>query len=423
MKLLIVLVAATVLLLAGAVIAPIFVADAGRVVFLFHGWRIETSVLGLLIIATLLLALGVALWWLLGLPWRARRKWQHYQATRPYWPAGVMALLEGRHDDAERLLSGKGQRGKERAAGYLLAAKAASAAGEHDQEAEKRRQRYLDKAVQESDQARNAVMLDQARTALARRKPDQTLSHLDQLPDGHEKLPSVLALRVEALWRLGRAEELPALQADIRKRLGRQAANSWQRRYLLHRLSRLPDDHAIDELWQQVPRRWRRDTDFAQAYAVASAAAGRSHQAVKVVMSSLRKHWSEPLVRCLGELPLNDPAHALKRLESLLHNHPDSPGLLATLGRLSASLELTGQARVYLRDSLRLEDDAPTCQALADLLEQEGDYSDALACWRRMAKMPPGERRTPVLSVEPANGHREDPAVPGEARGGLPTQR
>jgi HemY protein len=408
MKLILLVFGAVLALLVGATVAPIFVSDPGRVVLLFHGWRIETTVLGMALFALFAAAAVWLTWWLLRLPLRARYRWQHRHDKRAWWPAGVKALLEGRHDDAERLLAGKGPHGDERAAGYLLAASAAANSPRQDADALDRRQRYLERALEESPSARIAVLMDQARRALRQDQPELALQRLDAIPESQHHHAGALALRLDALWQLGRADELPVLQSRVRKQLGKPVAEQWRRRYLLHRLSHLPDAEAIDELWREVPRKWRKESEFAQAYAIACSAAGRSRDAVRIALMSLREHWDEPLIRSLGELPLKEPAHALKRIEPMLVQHPDSPGLLATLGRLCVSLELTGQARVYLRDSLRLEDDAPTCQALADLLEQEGDLRDALAYWRRLAKLPAGERRTPVLHVEPLAPPSED---------------
>ena len=82
---------------------------------------------------------------------------------------------------------------------------------------------------------------------------------------------------------------------------------------------------------------------------------GAAALARDIIERSLAAEWSAPLVSLYGVLPALDAAERAEearrrteKAEKWLHERPEDPQLLATLGRLCAHAELWGKAQSYL---------------------------------------------------------------------------
>ena len=120
------------------------------------------------------------------------------------------------------------------------------------------------------------------------------------------------------------------------------------------------------------------------------------------VEATLRKEWSESLVRCYGELGPAEAETRLRNAESWLRTQPNSTALLLTLGRLCRDQGLWGKAQEYLERGLAIQENAALWETLADCCIGAGDNASASQYYRNALRYARGEttqalaaRRTP----------------------------
>lgn len=104
-------------------------ADPGYVLLRLHGWRVETTVVAALVILLLVWALITALWRLARWPFGALSR-RHRRLSQQRLGEGLVALIEGRHGDAERDLNRASRLDSLRGPALLASAEAASRRGE-----------------------------------------------------------------------------------------------------------------------------------------------------------------------------------------------------------------------------------------------------------------------------------------------------
>ena len=104
--------------------------DPGYVMVQLRGWQAETTAVAALVMLLVAWGLLSALWFLLRWPFGAFSR-RHRRISRQRMREGLIALMEGRHGDAERDLHRASRLGALRAPALLAAAEAASRRGEN----------------------------------------------------------------------------------------------------------------------------------------------------------------------------------------------------------------------------------------------------------------------------------------------------
>lgn len=396
MRLLLSLLAA---LAVGAGVAWLAVQDPGYVLITRQPWSIELSLtlfLVLLLAGFLLAYLAVRL--LAGaarLPagvraWRRARRRQLAQAGQG---RGLIRLLEGRWLDAERLLLSRAGDCDLPVINYLGAAVAAGERG--DLEA---RDRYLEKASQAAPKEELAIGLTQAALHIRRDQLEQALATLRHLAGRAPHNPRLLELLAGVLERLhdwqGLADLLKPLRRD--RVLPPERLDELERRTCIRLLetSGTPggDSAPLVKAWDKwVPARLRDDTAVLSAYARRLVALGDAARAEVLLRKAVNRRWQAEWVRLYGEVPADDPRAQLKQAEGWLADHPYSPNLLLTLGRLALRNQIWGRARSYLESAARSGAGAEAYNELGHLLERLGETDQALACYRKGLELSAGE--------------------------------
>lgn len=375
---------------AGVLAATVVAGQPGYLLLAWGDWRIEIrSLLLALILALLLFGL---LHWLLGTAYRARqalvrrrlgRQLRRREQSEGDLAAGVLALLEGRYPQAQKLL----QRSRRAAAAPVLHALAlahlarlrADAAG---------REREFAAARAAAPQARLAIAHLQAQAQLDAGDTSAAAATLKDLPD-HDS-PRLLQLQS----RLARQRHDWQTLHDLLPRLRRAGvidAAEAARQEVDIACARLADSEVPDLLWPQLSRRLRRDGMTQLAYAQALRRAGRQDAAQDVLGQLLLDDWGPAAVDAFGCYPGDDPQRQLSVGERWLAAHPGDPTLLLALGRLARRARLWAKAQAYFDSSLLL---APTAQGhleLAQLLEEIGQPEAAAGHYRaglRLALLP-----------------------------------
>jgi HemY protein len=385
--------------------------DPGYVLLRLRGWKVETTVVAAVLILLLAWALLVVLWRLLRWPFGAFSR-RHRRLSQQRMGDGLIALVEGRHGDAERDLNRASRLNSLRGPALLAAAESASRRGEHG--------RALEALNQASQSAPQAARVLRARLLRREGKPAEALALLIPESDKGTLTPGgwrELALAALASGDLRRAREaLDPLQKS--GALGSRAYAALEVQVMTAVINAAPDGASLNTLWSQLPKAQRRVPAVIDAYARRAASFGLSLPAMDEVESALRREWSPLLIETYGMLAGDDIEARLRRAEGWLDAHPNDANLLLTLGRMCVRLKLWGKARQHLERSLALTPNAAAWEALGDTFAGQGDAEQAQRCYRNAlsfgrggAVMPLAQRAqagqpdTQPIAIEERNEH------------------
>lgn len=365
----------------GVLVASLVAGRPGYLLLAWGDWRVEIrSLLVALVLSLLLFGL---LHWLLGSAGRARqalwrRRLKHQLRRREQSEAdlvaGLLALLEGRYSQAQKLL----QRSRRAAAAPALHALAlAHLAKLRGDPASREREFAAARAA--APHAQLAISYLQAQAQLDAGDTVAAAATLKGMTD-HDS-PRLLELES----RLARQRHDWQTLHDLIPRLRRAGvidATEATRQEIEIACARLADSEVPDLLWPQLARRQRRDGRVQLTYAHALRRVGRHDAAQELLGDLLRDDWHPAAVDAFGRYEGDDPQRQLALAERWLTAHPDDPVLLMTLGRLAQRSRLWAKAQAYFDSSLLL---APTAEGhleLAQLLEEIGQPDAAAGHYR-----------------------------------------
>ncbi len=358
--------------------------DPGYVLVRLRGWKVETSVVAAVVLLLLSWAVLAGLWRLVRWPFGAVSQ-RHRRVSRQRLGAGLVALTEGRHGDAERDLQRAARLQALRGPALLVAAEAASRRGEQARALE-----MLGEAGQNSPRAARVL---RARVLRRDGKPAEALALLSAEADGGQLSPG--GWRELALAALACDEPLRALPAlePLHKSgsLGSRGYAALEARVLTAALGAAADGAALNAVWAQLPRSQRRVPAAVDAYARRAAGFGLLLPARDELESALRREWSPLLVETWGALDGDDVEARLRRAEGWLDAHPNDASLLAALGRLCVRLKLWGKARQYLDRSLALSPGVAAWETLGDAYTGQGNALLAQRCYRNALALTRGD--------------------------------
>lgn len=369
--------------------------DPGYVLVRLRGWRVQTTLVAAIVIVILLWAVLSGLWQLLRWPLGALSR-RHRRISRQRFGSGLIALIEGRHAEAERDLNRAARLDTLRGPALLGAAEAALRRGEPARATE-----ALDQASQSAPQAARVL---RARMRRREGKPDEALALLVPEADAGRLTPGgwrQLALAAVAAGDFTRARS--ALE-PLRKSaaFGSSASQALETRVLVGAIQTTQNGAQLSALWSQLPKSQRRAPAVVAAYARRAAGFGLGLAAMDELESALRREWSAPLVAVYGMLSGNDLEARMRRAEGWLDAHPDDPELLLTLGVMCVRLQLWGKAHQYLDRSIALSPSAAAWEALADAFVSQGDLPQAQNAYRNALVMSRGEQVQ--LTTRPRSG-------------------
>jgi HemY protein len=358
--------------------------DPGYVLVRLRGWRVETTVVAALVIVLLAWAILTGLWRLARWPFGAMTR-RHRRVSRQRLGSGLVALMEGRHGEAERDLERAARLAELRGPALLASAEAASNRGEPARALE-----ALNRAGQAAPQAARVV---RARVLRRDGKPAEALALLGPEADSGSLTPGgwhELALAALAAGEPRRA--LAALE-PLQKSgaLGTQRYTALETRVLVAAIGADTDGQALNALWSQLPKGQRRTPAVIDAYARRAAAFGLALPAMDELESALRREWSPQLAETWGTLEGDDLDARLRRAEAWLDAHPNDPGLLLALGRMCVRQQLWGKARTYLERSLAIAPSPGAWEAMGDTCVGQGDIPLAQRCYRNALALTRGD--------------------------------
>lgn len=361
--------------------------DPGYVLLRMRGWRVETTVVAAVMLLLLAWAVLSLAWTLLRWPFGALSR-RHRRLSQQRLGEGLVALIEGRHGDAERDLNRASRLESLRGPALLASAEAASRRGEHGRALE-----ALDRAAQHSPRAARVL-----RARLLRRegKPAEALALLAPEADKGTLTPGGWRELAQAALESGDLRRARGSLEPLQKSgaLGTRAYAALEAQVLAASLQAAPDGAALNTLWSQLPKAQRRVPTVIDAYARRAASFGLALPAMDELESALRREWSPRLIETYGSLAGNDVEPRLRRAEAWLDAHPNDAQLLLALGRMCVRLNLWGKAHQYLQRSLELMPSAAAWEARGDAFAGQGDTAQAQRCYRNALALARGDNTT-----------------------------
>jgi HemY protein len=366
--------------------------DPGYVLLRLRGWKIETTVVAALVILLLAWAVLTTLWRLLRWPFGALSR-RHRRLSQQRLGAGLIALIEGRHGDAERDLNRASRLDSLRGPALLASAEAALRRGEPGRALE-----ALDQAAQSVPQAARVL---RARVLRREGKPAEALALLLPESDKGTLTPGGWRELVQAALATGDTRRAREALAPLQKSgaLGHRAYAALEAQVLVATLNATPDGATLNAMWSQWPKPQRRVPAVIDAYARRAAGFGLTLPAMDEVESALRREWSPLLIETYGSLSGDDVEARLRRAEGWLDAHPNDANLLLTLGRMCVRLKVWGKAHQYLHRSLALAPGAAAWEALGDTFAGQGDAAQAQRCYRNALAFTRGDVVTPLAQT------------------------
>lgn len=382
----------------GVLAAGLVAGQPGYVLIAWGDWRVEIRSLVLALVALLLL-FGV-LHWLLGSAARARQALWRRRLTRQLHRReraerdladGVLALLDGRHVQAQKLL----QRSRRGTATPVLQALALAHLAKLRGDAGAREREFA-AARAAAPQAQPTVLQLQAQAQLDAGDSAAAAHTLRALVD-HDS-PRLLQLAARLARQRRDWQELQDLLPRLRRAGAIDSADMALQEVNIA-CERLADTPVPDLVWPQLARRLRRESAVQLGYAAALGRAGRHDAAQDALAQLLREHWHSDAVERLGHYEGDDAARWLELAEGWLADHANDATLLLTLGRLARRAGQWNKARAYYESSLVLAPRGAGHLELAQLLEALGDAAAASDHYRAGLRL---VAPVPVVVPEPA---------------------
>jgi HemY protein len=295
---------------------------------------------------------------------------------------GLINYIEGNWSKSRAQLL-RGARGNDAPLlNYLMAARASNQLDEADKMRE-----YLGLAEGSETNAGIAVELTQAEMKLARGQFEQALATLVRARRNAGRHPYVLSLLSKAYRGL---EDWPALEEllpDLRKYkvLPEKELTELSGSIhagLLQRAAENNDSSALNKCWAALPGTVKKESHMIALYCAALIADGSHEEAGKMIARSIKREWSDELVRLYGYVAMGNGAKQLSLAESWLEGQRENAQLLMCLGRLSAANESWGKAREYFELSYKIRREPEVCAELGRLLAGLGEDSVSAAYFR-----------------------------------------
>jgi HemY protein len=383
--------------------------DPGYVLIRFRGYTTQTSLLAAIVLLLLAWVAVVALWRLARWPFGAYSR-RHRRVSQQRLAEGLVALMEGRHSEAERDLNRASRLDTLRGPALLAAAEASSRRGEHGRALES-----LDEAAQVAPRAARVL---RARVLRRDGRPAEALTLLTPEADNGNLSPGgwrEFALAALASGDTRRAREAlePLQKSGV---LGARAYNALETQVLVASIQATSDGAVLNTLWSQLPKGQRRSPTVIDAYARKAASFGLVLPAMDEVESALRREWSSQLIETYGTLPGTDLEARLRRAEGWQEAHPNDPNLLLALGRMCVRMSLWGKARQYLERSIALVPSASAWEALGDTYTGLGDTTLAQRCYRNAIALARGENTEALPAGEVVGGRLDTRPIAMEER-------
>ncbi|MEZ5465302.1 MAG: heme biosynthesis HemY N-terminal domain-containing protein [Lysobacteraceae bacterium] len=399
------------LAIAGALLWQKLAADPGYLQLVWGGWSLETTLPVAIAAALIALALLIGLVWLIRLPFKGWKQARERRARR-YMADGLLAVHRGEWRRAEQNFAAAARDPQLAVAAQLNAEEAARRGGRLSEA-----RAWLDAARDSGGEG--DVRLLEAQRRLDDGLPETALERFES--DGERpRGPRALHLQLQALNAAGRAGESLGQLGALRKAcvLGDDAQSRFETETAAAALHQAADVEQLIARWRSLGRAQRRQSAVTDAFVSRALALKEGRRAARAIEDSVKREWDDALAARYGELDDSEPRQRIKRLETWLEQHPDSPSLQLALGRLCRREELWGKSQDYLTRALKNGAGAPAWEAKAELHADRDNLPRARLCYLNALRLHRGEKAVP-LPEEPRQRaiSSEEPTESRDANG------
>lgn len=361
-------------------------SDPGYVLITLKPWSVEMS---LALFITLLVAAFVVLYLViraLAKLWRSPRDLGAWHSERTQNKArrmqtiGIMRVIEGEWQQAERYLLSYLNRTDAPALNYLGAAHAAQGRGDY-----KKRDEYLALAVASDPNQAVAIGLTKATLQYRSGQYGQASETLRELRNRAPKNQKVLGLSLKVLEHTHDWDTLSRIIPAARKQNAAPELEIDRLQQMTNTklLTRATEGGEMHQLWRSLSREQRTDPELLATYVERLLDQDMHKEAEELVRKYLQRNWDARLVRLYGQIRAPDPAAQLKHAERWAASHQDSPELMLSLAQISLNNELWGKARSYLEACISNGGTVEAYRELGHLLEQLDEKESALDLYRK----------------------------------------
>jgi HemY protein len=366
-------------LIAGALLASLFLHDPGRVAISSYGYLIDMSLPVAVLLVIGIYGLAKLLMRIVNIGTRntAERLARQRMRSQDELNRGLIELSAGNWTAAEQILTRSAYGATVPLVHYLAAARAAELQG-----ALPRRDEWLAKALDVAPTERAAIHVTQAEMLLRHNQTNAALATLEQLDaSGHQNARGLMLL-ARIYRQQGNWQQLKAMEPRLRSTAGIPAAAidevlAQVHLDMLKAASAAKDFAQLARLWRDIPRSMSDRPDVVVAYARAAMACNAHALAERELRELLKSQWDESAILAYGDVEIEEPLALLQHLEKWLNERPQDPVLLFTCARCCIRNELYGKARSYLEASLSIKPRLETYQMLTQLLELMGERQAA----------------------------------------------
>ncbi|MDO6764389.1 heme biosynthesis HemY N-terminal domain-containing protein [Agarivorans sp. 1_MG-2023] len=372
----------------GLALGPQLAGNKGYVLIAFDNYTIEMSVTSALFLSficfcVLLLSLWVARWlWLSfsrsGAWWGHRRKQKAINHTQQ----GMLAMMRGDYQHAEKLVSKAATYSDAPALNYLTAAEAAQEQGQ-----DKKRDKYLEQATRLTNND-SAVLITQARLQLKQQNYSAALSSIEQLPHDNLKQAAIKRMQMSIFPALGLWQRyidlLPlANKAGLIDNQHYQSELSEAYKNLFLELANSQGSDAVATHWNGMPRKQKKQMTIAAAACRALITSGDNAAAYQLLGDLLNRNADSELLEVAAELKLSDPHPLLQQLTGLIRKHPNNADLLCLIGQLHSQQQQWSEAKERFEQSIKLAPNSLCYQGLAEVHRQLDEPEQAIHYYRQ----------------------------------------
>ena len=366
--------------------------DPGYVLLRFHGWQLQSSVVALVLVL-------LVLWIVVGLAFRLLR-WpfgamsrRHRRISRRRFSEGLVALIEGRHGDAQRALTRAARFGPLRAPALLAEAEAAYRRGETGRALE-----ALDDASQDAPRAARVL---RARVLRREGRSEEALALLVPAAESQQLPPAGWVELVEAALAAGRTDRARSALDNLRTSaaLSEPAYGELESRVLAAAIREAKGAAAINALWADLSRAQRQPAPVVAAYARRAAQFGAGLAAMDEIEQALQRQWDPCLLQAWADLGDAETLDArLARAQRWLEQRPNDGALLTAIGQLHLRQLQYATARDSLQRALGLAPSARAWELLGQALLALGHAGDAARALQNALRLTRDEDSQPLAS-------------------------
>lgn len=290
--------------------------------------------------------------------------------ARRYTNEGIVKLLEGDWQEAEKKVTKWANHHDMPLLCYLVASEAAQEMGDST-----KREHYLELA-QQQDNSELAVQLTKARQQVKDQQFDQALETLSTLKSRYPNNLMLLGLLKATyinlkLWQpllelLPQLEKLKQIDTQEKNRLAQQAQIE-----MLKEQGKLNDSEALLAYWNRLPRKLRKDMAMITCLIELLVSNDSSAEAYTFIKEALKKQPKDDLIALLPKLQLADTHPVILQLQGMLKKGDENATAHSALAQLLYQQEKWPEAQTHFEKALSIRASVSDYSYLAEVLDKQ----------------------------------------------------